>query len=177
MIHVIDLELTCWPREDGRKPTDIISIGHVGADWNVLTTPSQVLVQAPTPVSEYCTELTGLTQADVDKGLTFPEAMDWLARRTTGKRPQLACWGHDDESLDAHCKRYNIRNPFSYHCLNVKALYMSVFGKSESLSKACKRLGFSFYGTPHNALDDAWNTAVILSHMLYRMVEGRDKWH
>ena len=81
-ILIIDLENTCMPESD--RPSDyhgqIIEIGAawVTANGEVLET-FETFVQAENPVTEFCNELLGITQADVDGGLTFPEAMKSLA--------------------------------------------------------------------------------------------------
>src|SRR5687767_879866 len=78
-ILVIDVEATCWPR--GEEPagveSEIIEVGVAEVDVAaaaVVGNASLIVRPQRSTISAYCTELTTLTQAQVDAGVTFEEA-------------------------------------------------------------------------------------------------------
>ena len=82
-ILVVDVEATCW---EGDPPpgqfSEIIEIGLCVLDVTTLARVEQrdILVRpACSTVSSYCTQLTTLTQADVDGGMPLAEACQILA--------------------------------------------------------------------------------------------------
>jgi hypothetical protein len=83
----IDIEATCW--EKGMKPDDqvneIIEIGLCFLDTFSLTIskPERLLVKPQqSTVSAFCTQLTSLTQQQLDtEGLSFPLAC-WLLKKS-----------------------------------------------------------------------------------------------
>ena len=77
-ILVVDIEATCW---EGDPPpgqiSEIIEIGLGVLDVATLARVEQrdILVRPVcSTVSSYCTQLTTLTQADVDGGMPLAEA-------------------------------------------------------------------------------------------------------
>jgi inhibitor of KinA sporulation pathway (predicted exonuclease) len=91
LLNVVDVEATCW---DGRPPegqtNEIIEIGLTVVDLEAVkrVAKHRILVRpARSAVSGFCTELTGLTQAEVDGGVSFAEACRTLAKEhLAGKR-------------------------------------------------------------------------------------------
>ena len=82
-LNVIDVEATCW---EGRPPPgqvhEIIEIGLTVVDLTAgkRTGRHRILVRPErSAVSGFCTALTGLTQGQVDSGVSFAEACKVLA--------------------------------------------------------------------------------------------------
>lgn len=77
-LNVVDVEATCWAGDppDGES-SEIIEIGVCVVDthgWR-RTERRRILVRPRgSRVGAFCTELTGLTQADVDAGVDFATA-------------------------------------------------------------------------------------------------------
>ena len=74
---IVDLECTCWKEKD--KPHEIIEIGAVcdGPYKNVKFYQEFQIFVKPilNPVlSPFCTELTHINQADIDKAVNFESA-------------------------------------------------------------------------------------------------------
>ncbi|MFW5667426.1 MAG: exonuclease domain-containing protein, partial [Coleofasciculus sp.] len=74
-ILVIDVEATCW---QGKPPpgqeSEIIEIGVCLLDCHshyAVKTESILVKPERSTVSEFCTELTTLTQEQVDQGMSF----------------------------------------------------------------------------------------------------------
>ena len=84
-ILVVDVESTCWEGEPpAGQMSEIIEIGLCMVDVAALERVERrsILVRpACSTVSAYCTQLTTLTQADVDGGIPLAEACRVLARR------------------------------------------------------------------------------------------------
>ena len=79
---IIDFEATC---EDPPPEGYHFQIIEIGAAWvspsgEVLDT-FETLLRADQALSAFCTELTTITQAQSDSGLSFPEASIALVRR------------------------------------------------------------------------------------------------
>ena len=86
MKHIIvDLEATCWQGK-APAPNEIIEIGAVCVDENAAIIGEFVTFIKPTKsthLSDFCTELTSITQDMVDDAPYFPEAVGafqkWIA--------------------------------------------------------------------------------------------------
>ena len=100
-VLVIDLEATCWrgsPPEG--QVNEIIEIGLVllptslasqGMKRSILVKPQH------SEISEFCTELTGITQEAVDlSGVDFPEACSILMDDYKSHRVPWGSWGNYD---------------------------------------------------------------------------------
>ena len=180
-ILVVDIEATCWDREDPDyakipKHTEIIEIGLIELELRTnsvdLESKRSILVK-PTrsEISEYCTQLTTLTQEMVDTGIPFHEACAILTFEHQSQKRLWASWGdYDRKRFEKQCKASMITYPFGPTHLNVKNLFAVMHGlKNEvPVSAALELLGQPFRGTPHRGADDALNIAEILQHILHR---------
>ncbi|MGW7539246.1 exonuclease domain-containing protein, partial [Amycolatopsis sp. NPDC054798] len=88
-------EATCWEKQPPPgQVSEIVGIGLTVVDLRVgeRLAKHRILVRpARSAVSPFCTELTGLTQAEVDGGLTFRDACRALAvQHRTAELPWAA---------------------------------------------------------------------------------------
>jgi len=184
-IIVVDLEATCWfPRNtnSGQDP-EIIEIGVArltveDRTYRVERLDSIFVQPRYSTVSDFCTDLTGITQAHLDKaGVTFEVALERLQAHCKGPDYKLswASFGDwDREMLQVQCKRFGVEYPMSKTHFNIKALISLMRGdKRGGLTKAVKSMGLSFEGKHHSGVDDAVNAARVLGEMVkrYRMKE------
>ena len=165
-ILIIDLENTCMPESE--RPADYHGqIIEIGAAWvtpagEVLDT-FETLVQAENPVTEFCVELLGITQADVDGGLTFPEAMKALAEfaaRHPGQK--WASWGAADlNSINRDCVHHMLESPLQgWEHRNLKKEWAKARKiKQVGMKKALEISGIELEGPHHRALADVLNIA------------------
>jgi inhibitor of KinA sporulation pathway (predicted exonuclease) len=120
-------------------------------------------------VSQYCADLTNLTQADVDKGISLKDACKILKEEyLTGTRT-WASWGdYDKWQFETECKAKNLEYPFSHSHINVKNMFALNRGleKEVELEKAMGVMGENFEGVVHRGGDDAFNIAFILADLL-----------
>ncbi len=177
-ILVIDVEATCWESDPPPGQTsEIIEIGLCVLDVPTLTRIEQrtILVRpVGSTVSAYCTQLTTLTQADVDRGVSLAEACRILTQEHQTPARLWASYGdYDRKQFERNCAEFGIPYPFGPTHLNVKTLAAVVNGRSREvgMSEALKRLAAAaarlpLEGTHHQGGDDAWNIAAILSRVL-----------
>ena len=179
-ILVVDVEATCW---EGDPPpgqiSEIIEIGLGVLDVATLARVEQrdILVRPVcSTVSSYCTQLTTLTQADVDGGMPLAEACQILANEYQGRARLWVSYGdYDRKQFERNCGEFGIPYPFGPTHLNVKTLAAVAHGWSREvgMSEALKRMGLPLEGTHHRGGDDAWNIAAILSRVLRSGRAGR----
>lgn len=174
-INVIDFESTCWkgnPPEGEQQ--EIIEFGITqfavrqksGArSEGVLITPQY------SRVSQFCTELTTLTQEELDKqGYHFLDALAYLEREfKLSKRPWCSWGDHDRRAMARNCKLYNVRNPLEdVPHFNLKVLFSIKHSitKGIGMSAALKIAGIEPDGVHHRGVDDSRNIAKLLRHVL-----------
>lgn len=172
-IIVIDIECTCW--EDQPIESDASEIMEIGlcvvdvqrrerrARESLLVRPTH------TRVSPFCTQLTTLTQAQVDTGRSFAAACQYLAQHYRTRQRTWASYGdYDRRQFARQCQREGVPSPFGPTHLNIKNLFALCFQLTEevSLARALAHCGQPFTGTPHRGVDDAWHSAGLLLQCL-----------
>ncbi len=178
-ILVVDVESTCW---EGAPPagqaSDIIEIGLCLLDVALLTRVERrsILVRpARSTVSSYCTQLTTITQAEADEGMTLADACRLLVDDfKSPARPWASYGDYDRRQFEANCRDMGIAYPFGPSHLNVKTLLALTTGASREvgMSEGLRALGLPLEGTHHRGGDDAWNIAAILAELLRRSRQG-----
>jgi inhibitor of KinA sporulation pathway (predicted exonuclease) len=176
-IIVIDIESTCW---DGGYPprgqaNDIIEIGLCPIEVSTgrrLEKRSILVKPERSSVSPFCTELTTLTQEQVDGGIAFKAACKILEDEYLTPDRLWASFGdYDRRQFEKQCRDQGIRYPFGPSHLNAKTLFaVSRSLPSEvGLPQAMALLGLKLEGTHHRGHDDAWNIAAVLWETLKKM--------
>ncbi|WP_189261464.1 3'-5' exonuclease [Streptomyces fuscichromogenes] len=172
LVNVVDVEATCW---DGSQPpgevSEIIEIGLtvIDLDAGERLARHRILVRpARSTVSAFCTELTGLTQPEIDQGVTFTEACRLLAaEHRAGVRP-WASWGdYDRHQFTRQCRATRTPYPFGRHHTNAKAVFTEAYGlrKRPGMAQALEIAGRPLEGRHHRGEDDAWNIAALVLHL------------
>ncbi len=173
-IIVIDLEATCW---EGDPPPDqekeIIEIGLClldvasgmrGEHTSIVVRPER------STVSAYCTELTTLTQEEVEAGVSFAEACRLLREQYGARRRVWASFGdYDRQQFERQCRSQQVVYPFGTRHINVKTLVSLVHRLPEEveLPRALELAGLRLEGHHHRGVDDAWNIAALLAEALW----------
>ncbi|MEX1196324.1 MAG: 3'-5' exonuclease [Pseudohongiellaceae bacterium] len=170
-IIVCDLEATCWPSE-GDFPIEqmeTIEIGCVLADFDghILDEFTTFVRPIESPeLSDFCTELTTITQGDVDGAPAIGEAMDLLDQWVAGRDVIWGSWGNFDRKLLlSQQQRYGLEQDFYQLAhINLKRAWRRTTKKrrKNALSDALTFHGLTFEGTQHRAISDARNTARLL---------------
>ncbi len=172
-IIVIDIESTCWKENTSKELNEIIEIGICPIDTKsgkVLEPRSIIVKPTCSTVSEFCTNLTTLTQEDVDNGISFSGACSTLVNECEAKKYVWASYGfYDRNQFEIQCERENVQYPFSYAHINVKILFALVnsLKRQVGMAEALKISKIPLKGTHHRGGDDAQNVAQILSRVLF----------
>lgn len=178
-IIVVDVEATCWegPPPAGQQ-SEIIEIGvclldvatgERSANRSLLVRPQQ------STISSFCSQLTTLTQEQVDTGITFRAACDILRREYGSHLRPWASFGNYDRIQFAYqCQQMDVPYPFGPTHINVKNLFslMQRLPEEPTLPCALKMLGMEFEGTYHRGDADAWNIAALLGQILQEARRG-----
>ncbi|KAJ4724466.1 ERI1 exoribonuclease [Melia azedarach] len=177
---VIDFEATC-DRGRNPHPQEIIEFPSilVNSATGELEDYFQIYVR-PTYnqlLSDFCKELTGIQQTQVDKGVILSEALlmhdKWLEEKGI-KYTNFAVvtWSNWDcrVMLESECRFKRIRKPpYFNRWINLKVPFNEVFGGVKcNLKEAVQLAGLAWEGRAHCGLDDAKNTARLLAHIMHR---------
>lgn len=183
-IVCIDLEATCWddssPKTSGKEVSEIIEMGYALVDvktGHIDMNGSYIIKPLRSKISKFCTDLTGITQEQVDKGMRFDEACALIRKGLGTKMRTWASFGEYDRAMVVdQCKEMGVKYPFSYCHLNVKAWYGGVHGSinSKGLRQACEIEGLGWEGRHHSGMWDTYNLARLVSHLLLKTRHGLD---
>jgi inhibitor of KinA sporulation pathway (predicted exonuclease) len=178
-ILVIDIEATCWQGSipPAGQASDVIEIGLCPLDVGTLTRLDKrsILIRPErSTVSPFCTQLTTLTQEQVNAGVTFAEACAILEGEYRSAELVWASYGdYDRKQIARQCGETGVRYPFGPTHLNVKEMFAKVrkLPHKVGMAQAVKMCGRTLEGTHHRGHDDAWNIAGVLVEVL-QMARG-----
>lgn len=174
---IIDVESTCWKDNiiPAGQESEIIQVGlcrfHIAS---TLPAEKRSIIVRPerSRVSEFCTELTGLTQTAVDKGMSFRLACSVLQKEYQTQKRTWASWGNYDKRMFVEqCRNRRIMYPFGDivrgRHINLKNFFAVLMGLPEEVEipEALRMLGMEFVGKLHRGDEDAWNIGRILSEI------------
>ena len=174
---VVDLEATCCKNNEfPRYEMEIIEIGAVLLDSENKTVSTFQTFVKPTVhplLTDFCKELTTITQDQVDTAPSFNIAMtsflNWVHEYVIVFY-DFYSWGDFDKNIiSRQAKQLNYKNPkldvlLSNH-FNLKQIFADRNGvKPMGVSAALKFKGLKFEGTPHRAKNDAINIAKLIVH-------------
>jgi inhibitor of KinA sporulation pathway (predicted exonuclease) len=176
LVNVIDVEATCWP---GAAPegqvNEIIEIGLCVVDLASLSRVERhrILVRpVRSRVSEFCEALTGLTQEQVDGGVSFEEACGMLVADHHASARPWASWGdYDRKQFERQCRASDLPYPFAARHINAKAVFAEAYNRRPmGMARALDHAGLQLDGRHHCGADDAWNIAALVLHLVERGV-------
>ncbi|XP_006892769.1 PREDICTED: ERI1 exoribonuclease 2 [Elephantulus edwardii] len=192
---VIDFESTCW--NDGRRhqsqeiiefPAVLLntSSGEIESEFHAYVQPQEHPI-----LSEFCMELTGIKQVQVDEGIPLKICLSqfckWIHKIQQQKEFVFATevlnpssskvklctfltWSDWDLGvcLEYECKRKQLLKPvFLNSWIDLRATYKFFYRrKPKGLSGALQEVGLEFSGREHSGLDDSRNTA----HLAWKMI-------
>lgn len=166
---ILDLEATCW---DGKAlaPNETIEIGAVCmndaqeiiGEFNRFIKPAQ-----SDTLSDFCTELTSITQEMVENEPYFPEVIqefqDWI--QAFGGNYLLCSWGNYDRTqFERDAKFHQLPIDWLQQHISIKHQYSEVILATKKLfgmKGALDKEGITLEGTHHRGIDDAKNIAKI----------------
>lgn len=179
---VVDLEATCWDWDGDKKipegqQSEIIEIGLAmvetypdGRSMVYRLSDNRLYIKPiASEVSQFCMDLTGITQRTLDeRGVTLAEAIDLVA---SNKFDVWGSWGYYDlDMLTRDCQFKGVKKPWELRGnahVNFKTMFTLLYGlKKAGVGKALERLQMKFHGDQHRGSDDAYNIARIVKVML-----------
>ncbi len=172
---IIDLEATC--SDDGIIPSEEMEIIEIGAvmlnrsNWEIDSEYQQFIKPVRHPqLTEFCTELTTITQQDVEMAPNFPEVISQFKEWIDSYPKNIFCsWGnYDKNQFIQDCEFHNVDYPFGAEHRNIKkefSLYIGDKKKRFGMTQALEKLGIELQGTHHRGIDDARNIAAIYKYM------------
>lgn len=156
----------------GRPPggaNEVIEIGAVKVNrfGEVISTFNKFVKPHVNPyLSHFCSKLTSISQADVDRADKFDKVsmqfQEWID--IWDEEYLLCAWGDSDiKLLQSDCRIHKLEDDWLKPNINVKSQYFSLINsnKKTGLKATIKREGFEFTGIHHRAISDAENTAKI----------------
>ncbi|KZV43653.1 hypothetical protein F511_00204 [Dorcoceras hygrometricum] len=175
---VIDFEATC-DKDRNFHPQEIIEFPSVvvNSSSGQLEACFQTYVR-PTCnrfLSDFCKDLTGIQQIQVDRGITLSEALlshdNWLENKgIKNTNFAVVTWSNWDcqVMLESECRSKKIRKPpYFNRWINLRVPFYEVFGGERcSLKEAVEKSGLTWQGRAHCGLDDAKNTARLLALLM-----------
>jgi 3'-5' exoribonuclease 1 len=171
---VVDVEATC---DDGGRiqphEMEIIEIGAVKVrleDGEILSTfRSFVRPQNQPMLSDFCKQLTGIRQREIDSAAFFTEVLKAFQSWLNHPFWTWASWGDFDRTLlERELERAEEDPIFAEH-MNLKAIAKECWDlKKTGMKEALGHLGLAPIGTHHRALDDAKSVA-----QLVPLLEGK----
>lgn len=174
-VLVIDLEATC--SDDESIMGEAMEIIEIGACWvneegEVLEVFQSFVRPTQHPIlTKFCTELTTITQDQVDGAPTFDQIaplFEQFAQLHQSSQSMWCSWGnYDKRQFQYDSVRHKVPNPVEHlEHVNLKALFAkSRKIKQVGMTKALSILGIEHHGVPHRGLDDALGVAKILGHL------------
>jgi inhibitor of KinA sporulation pathway (predicted exonuclease) len=186
-ICILDFEATC---EDGSSSHEVIEfpsiLWKISEDETELEYISEIQMfckpKNNPKVSKFCHKLTGITQKQVDDGISFKEALKahelWLREKIpnfdkeyTDNNILIMTCGHWDMSTMApqEYKTYDIKKPHGVYLkyMNIKVDFDKFYKKKVGgMAKMLTYLGLPLIGRHHSGIDDCRNISKILDTML-----------
>lgn len=168
-ITCFDLEMTCWNDGRERRTGEIIEVGVASIQLPgtenpkgcVLERSQYYVLPEKDEISDYCTELTGITQARLNKsGRPLADVLESMKTKY-GHHSIYGAWGRDNLVIQKECAEKGISVPF-YEFLNLKTLFMinnRIRNKRFGMLKAMEMSGLEFEGDPHSGYSDSYNLA------------------
>lgn len=177
-IVVIDIESCCWR---GNPPlgqmNEIIEVGLALIDTpslEIINRESYMIRPQHSEISDFCTQLTGITKDMVKDGKDFKKVCNLIQNNYGTQQRIWASFGeYDKKHFRKMCSVFNAEYPFSDMHWNIKTMASIFYGWPEmGMDKLLKKIGMKLEGEHHRGVDDAYNIAKILIGILEK---GRKK--
>ena len=174
---IYDLEATCWDGNPMNLPQETIEIGAVllneyGEElgsYNRFVKP----ILYPN-LSPFCTYLTSITQAEVNRAKKFPEVIEEFKEwaEIYEEEYRLCSWGNFDKIMfERDCILHDLDYEWCDFHVDLRKQYQQMLNLRKrknpiSLKAALKNEGFEFEGIPHRGISDAENlTKIFLKYI------------
>ncbi len=165
---VLDLEATCW--EKGMKyQNEIIEIGAVliNEQQEIESEFQRFVKPIRFPIlSDFCKQLTSISQAQVDEAAHFYEVVEefkaWF--ECEAEDYFLCSWGfYDKNQLINDCQISKLEHAWVSRHISIKHQYAEIknLRRAIGMKRALEKEKLELEGTHHRGIDDARNIAKI----------------
>lgn len=175
---IFDTEFTAWDGSQARnwsepwEAVELVEIGAVRVDaatFDILDTFQVLVLPKKNPVlSAYFTELTGISQADLESnGIMLPDAIE-LFEAFAARSLSILSNGTDAAVFVESFECYNLICPMDFeNYFDIQPALLRLFPGNESISSAnLPRLaGVDFVFRAHEALEDSIAISTALKHL------------
>lgn len=171
-LMVVDLEATCSrDKSIARDNREIIEIGAVMVaveKWQPVEEFQSFVRPVIHPeLTDFCTQLTGISQEDVASAPPFPEVLVRFHAWSQRFEPLVfGSWGnYDKKQFQQDCEYHHCAFPITAPHVNLKAQSSKQLGlrKRHGMSAALKIAKLDLIGAHHRGIDDARNIARLLA--------------
>jgi len=171
---IVDLEATCCDKNSISKyQMEIIEIGAIMVDAKTKEVVSEFetfIKPQRTPIlTDFCTQLTSITQEDVDNAPIFLDAIKDFKKWLYQYEDFIFCsWGdYDKKQLEQDCFHNGISSVISAKHLNIKKEFSLKQGlkKKLGMAEALKHVNLELIGTHHRGIDDVRNMARLVPYI------------
>jgi inhibitor of KinA sporulation pathway (predicted exonuclease) len=170
---IVDLESTCVENKDPNFQNEIIEIGAVKVNHKgeVLGEFQAFVKPVRNPIlSDFCKELTTITQAEVDAAKSFryvlPSFLNWCSEEQDAELPMkdmfnnvwFCSWGYYDKSqFRKDCDFHSFVTDWIDNHISLKHQHGAMIGipRGLGMKAALNKLKIKFEGVQHRALSDA----------------------
>jgi inhibitor of KinA sporulation pathway (predicted exonuclease) len=170
---VVDLESTCC--DDGSISAgehEIIEIGAVMVNTNDFSIVDEfttfIKPQTHPILTSFCTQLTTISQENVDKAPVFIDATELFSTWLSHFDKYLFCsWGNYDRNhLASDSERFGVENPVKVPHINVKTLFAKRQKvKPMGMKWALQLIDVKPDGVHHRGIDDARNIVKLFPYI------------
>lgn len=174
-LNVVDVESTCW--RNGKAPngqvSEIIQIGicqYNTKQREITKSDSYLIKPEKSYVSDYCTDLTGLTEEQVmGYGKDFRHVIKNVKHDYGLQKRPWASWGnYDKQMFKKERYRRNMKKFFNDTHVNIPGIISIIRGTKSKmgLKKALTYFGIKQFGNYHDGEHDAINAAKLFHHFI-----------
>ena len=167
-----DLEMCCWNIDGVGSTGEIIEIGLAEIDLvkqDIVKRAQYYIKPESDEVSEFCTELTGITPRKIQKqGRELNSVVQSMIKNFGGPNKIYAAWGRDDHILREECLAKGVEMPFK-EFINLATLFRiqnRLKDKRIGHKAAQESKGIEWEGRQHSGYVDAYNLAKLALTML-----------
>lgn len=174
-LAILDFEANCL-RDRVINPQEIVEVPVVVYDLQKRqideTKTFHYYCKPMIPITDFCTELTGITQETVDNGLPFKKVINKLTQwvwengwiTQDGKYTVLFVTHGDwdlQTALPKQCRYSGIKVPgYLREWCNLKLIYQKVYHrKGKGMARMLDELNMPLIGKHHSGIDDTRNIA------------------
>lgn len=171
----MDLEYTSVYKSNSRVRHEIIQIGAIETEMVGYVNRVRKfnrLVKPNFPLTKKIIDLTSISNQDLKNEVMFPRAYNKFKNWLNNDDNIFIFWTENDISvIHENLTLHNLKNDIFYRYIDLQRVFMKHFKlrRQPSLKDALEIVGARFKSNEHDALNDAFNTNVLLSKIYWEV--------